>query len=162
MVKKTGFTLIELVIVIVILGILAAVTLPKFANFKTRAIEKSEDAIAGAINTALKIYNTSYIIAGGDPVTYPSVNPFTLLEQAPPYKDWWSSGGSIPDNATWRYRDVSAIYGWYVYCPHWDGAPYYLGTPPPTKGRLYFYLYGDYALPGHRPGDFYITYDAGH
>ncbi len=62
--KSRGFTLIELVMVIVILGILAAVALPKFANLKGDARAASILGAAGAINSAMTIVHSQSLVNG--------------------------------------------------------------------------------------------------
>lgn len=61
--KKSGFTLIELVMVIVILGVLAAVALPKFVDLSEQAQAAKLAAVGGAITSATQI-NRAASIAG--------------------------------------------------------------------------------------------------
>lgn len=62
--KQAGFTLIEIIVVIVILGILAAVALPKFVNIGGEArIAKMQGAV-GAINSASVLVHSKFLAAG--------------------------------------------------------------------------------------------------
>lgn len=59
-----GFTLIELVIVIVILGILAAAALPRFSDLSTDARVAALNGLAGSIRSAAAIAKATQVAKG--------------------------------------------------------------------------------------------------
>jgi len=54
--KKTGFTLIELMIVVAIIGILAAIAIPNFLRFQAKAKQSEARVILAGIYTAETAY----------------------------------------------------------------------------------------------------------
>lgn len=62
--QSSGFTLIELIIVIVILGILAVTAAPRFLDFSTDANEATLQGMAGAMGTAGQLVYAKALIQG--------------------------------------------------------------------------------------------------
>lgn len=69
--RQQGFTLIELVIVIVILGILAAAAVPKFVDLEDEARDAALEGTAGALSSAFAINYAA--VQAGDGVDLSSV-----------------------------------------------------------------------------------------
>ena len=63
---KKAFTLIELIFVMVVVGILAAVALPKFRGLSSNSKITSEMATASTIQSALEDIHSDWIVSEGD------------------------------------------------------------------------------------------------
>ena len=79
--SRNGFTLIELIIVMVILGIMAAVAVPRYLDSIANAEESAEDAVISAVRNGLKQYANNSLVEGGR-ATWPT-NPFDALSEKP-------------------------------------------------------------------------------
>lgn len=130
--RGRGFTLIELMIVVAIIGILAAIAIPKFADLIRKSQEGSSKGNLGSIRSAMSIYYgdmegqypadmTSLTVAG----KYLAAIPNAVAPNYHAAANWDHLGGSgaFTDGGEWAYDDVNtdANFGTvWVDCTHTD------------------------------------------
>jgi MSHA pilin protein MshA len=94
--NQSGFTLIELVMVIVILGILSAIAIPKFADLTTQAKISAGKGGLGAIRSSLAIEYAKSATSGT--ASFPSAITTSLF-----------ADGLIPKNALNNSTSVGVV-----------------------------------------------------
>lgn len=137
----SGFTLIELIVVIVILGVLVAAALARYVNLGGEARSAAIGGLAGSVNSAVSMVKALTLLRGqgvaGSQVniTWVNMTPSTPIRLWSGYPDRWCDGiGMTQLGAT-----VPA-----------GGC--YLSTTPVPYGKFTFYGYGNGMIPGGDAG----------
>ena len=135
--SRNGFTLIELIIVMVILGIMAAVAVPRYLDSIENAEASAEDAVISAIKNGLKQYANNALVDGGR-ATWPN-NPFDALSEKPTgYTEdddiadtdgeWTFNTGMEGEGQISHQRADNSRYIWEYYAGAQDGDDAAIGT----------------------------------
>lgn len=146
--RASGFTLIELMIVVAIIGLLSSIAIPSFMNFQLRSKQAERAVMMQSIETALKDYwlrdaRWPTDLGGGSSQLYGTWNPAwpprshkRPFMRAPAYGDWNKLSLEVMGNL---------YYSYYVY-----------GYAAPGYNYRYVYTYGD--LDGDQQYNFTYRY----
>ena len=104
MFNRKGFTLIELIMVTIILGILAAVAIPRYMTTVEKAEAAAEDAVINSIKAGLETYAVEQLMDNGRK-SWPT-NPWDALETKPVGYDATDSDDADTDGE-WTYNSTT-------------------------------------------------------
>lgn len=119
---QKGFTLIEVIVVFIVVGLLAAFAIPRYISFAKAAEEGSVDSTIGALKSALNLYSANQILSNQpitvqNPFAYASVDNYVGafgdvdLTNCPP-GSWAYQSGNAQLNGGWSvicYRPNSTL-----------------------------------------------------
>ena len=121
--NKKGFTLIELMIVVAIIGILAAIAIPKFADLIRKSNEGATKGNLGSVRSAVSIYYGE--MEGSYPGGWAYLTT-KYLDVIPEAKNYYHGNSSaftapatvMPDVSGWYYQSGNGVV--LVSCTHTD------------------------------------------
>jgi prepilin-type N-terminal cleavage/methylation domain-containing protein len=119
-----GFTLMEIVLVIVVLGILAAVAVPRFFDFSETGKQEAETVVVQLVRTGINDYYNRAVTRGTTPL-YPAAldaasngsasasNPFFGNVLTQPETDNWTKNGTTytgPAGGSYTYNSSTGSF----------------------------------------------------
>jgi len=111
--NKAGFTMIELIIVIVVIGILASIAIPKFADLEATAKIGATQGSLGALRSALAIQYANSVTTGT--TKFPdSVDSTMFADAKEPTNQLTGNTGVIKVTSIPAAKETATAGFWYI------------------------------------------------
>ena len=127
-IRNRAFTFIEVMVVVVILGVLAAIVVPQFGGVTDQAKTAATEGGLGGVRAAIAGYRAKQLLAGNPP--YPTLEALTtagtVMQTAMPVNPWnGKSGVQAVSQSQGEARAVFAPdqYGWNYFVDNESSPP---------------------------------------
>jgi prepilin-type N-terminal cleavage/methylation domain-containing protein len=107
--KESGFTIIELVVVIILLGILAATALPRFMNVNSEAHAAVVEGVNGGLQTGVSLFHAQWV-AEGQPAPDTQITEFNNLRTTVTGFPYGTADNSGTGSTVTNPADCAAIF----------------------------------------------------
>lgn len=144
--QHQGFTLIELVVVIVILGILAAMALPKFVDLGKDARVASLKSLAGSLDSAAQIARAK-CMASSVCNTSTRAGYLTLNGELYQFEFAWPRAWLDSSNGIWAWVDYQGFTKQPYVTDSWMATFTKDGAPTPEKCKVDYKMAHLYSIP---------------
>ena len=125
---RSAFTFVEVMVVVVLIGIIAAIVIPRFGNVTDEARTSALQSIVGGVRASISSYRTSSVISGA--ASYPTLaqltTPGTVVETALEVNPFTNVGGVhavTQAQAAARAVINPTQYGWNYYVDNSTSPP---------------------------------------
>lgn len=105
LINESGFTLIEIIAVLVVLGVLAALAVPRYVDLENNARQKAVDTVTSEINARESLTWANHKISTSGFVS--DVKIFGEINYIFEPNYTWNSGGPDPSGGTLQFKGES-------------------------------------------------------